>query len=254
MNRIRISLLHLALGPGTLEANLARVERGISIAASQRADWVLTPELCISGYQFIDTIGTDWIEAHPDRYTRRVRELASLHRLTIVLGHVERDEAGKLYNSVFVIGPEGSIVGCHRKVNAPAERWASTAERAEPIPFNGINLGLLICSDAYPKKVAADLRAAGAQLLIAPCSWGPGLHGPEGEWEWRSAENALPLIVCNRTGRETTLTFTKAESLVIKNGQRLMAHTSERSAVLTFDWDTDEMSPLSTQFETTYLE
>ena len=254
MNNLRICLLHLALGPGTLEANLAMVERGIDIAASSRADWVITPELCISGYQFIDTIGTEWIEVHPDRFTKRVCEVAALRRIAIVLGHVERDATGKLYNSAFMIAPDGSIIGCHRKVNAPAEPWASTAVRATPVQFNGLSLGMLICSDAYPKNIATELRSAGAQLLLAPCSWGPGLHGPEGEWESRSAETGLPLIVCNRTGRETTLTFLKAESLVIKSGKRLLMHSSERSAVLAFDWDLAAMSPRSSQFETIYVE
>jgi predicted amidohydrolase len=254
MNRIRISLLHLALGAGMLDANLAAVERGIGIASSLGTNWVITPELCISGYQFDDTIGFDWIDIHPDRFTTRICELAALHRIAIVFGHVERDHTGKIYNSAFLIGPEGSIVGCHRKVNAPAEPWASRAARAAPIVFNGLSLGMLICSDAYPKNIATELCTAGAQILISPCSWGPSPHGPDGAWVSRSAETRLPLIVCNRTGRETTLTFLEAESLVVKNGERLLVHSSEKSAVLTFDWDLDEMAPCSTHFETTYLE
>ena len=253
MNVIRISLLHLALAPGLLNMNFAALERGISIAAEQGADLVVTPELCISGYQFTDRIGTDWIEPHPDRWTVSVCNLARRHRLLIIMGHVERN-AGRLYNSSFLINPDGSIIGRHRKINAPAERWASVGEHAVPALWDGIRIGMLICSDAYPKRIAEELRAAGAQLLISPCAWGPGLHGPEGEWESRSAENCLPLIVCNRTGRETTLSFTKAESLVIKNGKRLLAHSSEQSAVLMFDWDMVNMLPRSKQFETAYLE
>src|SRR5690348_2741471 len=229
MNEIRISLLHLALGAGTLDGNLATVERGISIAAAQEADWVVTPELCISGYQFTNTIKTDWIDPHPDRWTQRVCSLARLYKLMVIMGHVERDDAGRLYNSAFMIDPDGSIIGHHRKINAPAEPWASVGEHAVPALWNGISIGMLICSDAYPKRIAQELRTAGAQLLISPCAWGPGLHGPDGEWESRSAENGLPLIVCNRTGRETTLSFLKAESLVIKNGERLLVHSSEKS-------------------------
>ena len=254
MNVVRIALLHLALAPGSLEMNFAAVEHGVSIAAEQGADWVVTPELCISGYQFTDRIGTNWIGSHPDRWTVGVCNLARLHRLLIIIGHVERDDAGKLYNSAFLIDQDGSIIGQHRKLNAPAEPWAAVGEHALPALWNGISIGMLICSDAYPKRIAEQLRIAGAQLLISPCAWGPGLHGPEGEWESRSAENGLPLIVCNRTGRETTLSFSKAESLVIKNGKRLLAHSSEKSAVLVFDWDMVNMLPCSRRFETAYLE
>jgi N-carbamoylputrescine amidase len=253
MDVIRISLLHLALAPGLLKINFSAVEHGISIAAERGADLVVTPELCISGYQFTDRIGTDWIDSHPDRWTAGVCDLARLHRIVIIMGHVECD-AGRLYNSAFLIDRDGSIIGHHRKINAPAEPWASVGEQAVPTLWNGISIGMLICSDAYPKRIAEQLRSAGAQLLISPCAWGPGLHGPEGEWESRSAENGMPLIVCNRTGRETTLSFSKAESLVIKNGKRLLAHSSETSAVLMFDWDMVNMLPRSKQFHAAYLE
>jgi predicted amidohydrolase len=249
----RISLLHLSLEAGALDSNLASIERGITVAAAKGADWVVTPELSISGYQFADEIGTSWIGRQPDTWMRRVCELAHLHKIGIILGHAERDDVGRLYNSAFLIGPDGSIVARHRKVNPVAEAWACSGERAVPFEWNGLSIGILICSDACPDRIAAELRAAGAQLLVSPCSWGPGLHGPAGEWEARSAETRLPLFVCNRTGRERSLIFSKAESLVIDGGNRLLEHTSEESVVLTFDWSSRRMLPQSKQFEATYL-
>jgi 5-aminopentanamidase len=254
MNQLRISLLHLALKPGALELNTMLVERGIRIAAAQGADWVVTPELSISGYQFVELIGTDWIDAFPDAWTRHVCGLAGSLKTVVFLSHVERGPDGKLYNSTFMIGSEGSIVGRHQKVNVQAEPWASAGTRIAPTEWNGLKLGMLICSDSYTKEIAAELHAAGAQLLLSPCAWGPGLYGPEGEWELRSAETGLALIICNRTGSETSLSFSRAESLVIKNGQRLLVHSSERSGLLTFDWDLVAMAPRSKEFATTYLD
>jgi predicted amidohydrolase len=165
--------------PSRLTLPASRTES--ATAASRGANCVLTPELCISEYQFADTIGFDCIDVHPDRSTPRVCEQAALHRIAIVLGHVERDRSCRIYNFAFVIGPEGSIVGCHRKVNTPAEPWACRATRAAPILFTGLGLGMPICSDACLKKKSPDLGASGAQMLIAPRSWEPGLHGPEDE-------------------------------------------------------------------------
>jgi hypothetical protein len=59
--------------------------------------------------------------------------------------------------------------------------------------------------------------------------------------------------VCNRTGREKDLTFCGAESLVIKDGLRLLSHCSQRSAVLTFDLNRERMLPASKEFQTFYL-
>jgi N-carbamoylputrescine amidase len=61
------------------------------------------------------------------------------------------------------------------------------------------------------------------------------------------------LIVCNRTGSEQTLDFWKAPSLVVSNGERLLAHTSDRSAILTVDWNFGSMMPQSAGFRTAYV-
>ena len=67
--------------------------------------------------------------------------------------------------------------------------------------------------------------------------WGPGMHGPDGEWERCSRETGLPLLVCNRTGIDRTLRFTAAESIVVKDGQRLCSFASERSVMFLIEWD-----------------
>jgi N-carbamoylputrescine amidase len=97
------------------------------------------------------------------------------------------------------------------------------------------------------------LKSQGAQILVSPSSWGPGIHGPNGEWEDRTRETGLPLIVCNRTGAEKTLEFWKAPSIVVKNGRRVLSHTSDQSAVLLFDWNFTAMTPLSTVYQAEYL-
>ena len=44
------------------------------------------------------------------------------------------------------------------------------------------------------------------------------------------------------------LDYRKAESVVAKDGKRLLEATSERSVILTFDWDLDGMTSLSEDF------
>ena len=68
-------------------------------------------------------------------------------------------------------------------------------------------------------------------------------------------KTGLPIMVCNRTGVEPgEMDYRLAESVVAQNGQRLLEATSDRSVVLTFDWDMDSMTLLSNDFQRTYLE
>jgi omega-amidase len=118
--------------------------------------------------------------------------------VTVFLSHSERDpQTGKLYNSVFVIAPDGTLVGRHRKINVVpvAEGWASPGEQAIPLAVSPLQVGVLICADASTSGIAQHLRAQGTQLLVSAAAWGPAPHGPNGAWERRSQETRLPLVV-----------------------------------------------------------
>ena len=257
MKKLRISFLHLAPITSDIAHNRELVEQGVKVAAQQGAHWVITPELCIPGYLFMEAIGTDWILPQPDPWMNSFLGLVREHNLTVFLSHPERDMAtDKMYNTVFVINAEGEIIGKHRKVKAlgGAESWSTGGWKINPIECDGIKTGILICADGYKNEIAQVFKDKGAQLLVSPVSWGPGHCGPDGEWEARSADTGLPMMVCNRSGKEEgELDYTLAESVVTQNGKRILEATSDRSVVLCFDWDVDSMSMISTDFERTYL-
>lgn len=241
MPRLRIALLHLAPRPGDLLYNRRLIETALTTAAGLGATWVLTPELCVCGYDFVDHLGTAWIVPPPDAWMASMCQLAARLRVTVFLSHPEQDQqTEKQYNTLFVIAANGRILGKHRKINAlsGAEGWSSPGESVTPVLVPPVGqVGLLICADAYSPGIAQSLKAQGARLLVSAAAWGPGFHGPSGEWERCSRDTGLPLLVCNRTGIDRTLGFTGAESVVVKDGQRLVAFASERSAICLIDWD-----------------
>lgn len=250
-----IALLHLEIRPGAIERNRQLIVEAIKHASAIGAQWIVTPECSVCGLEFVRQIGTDWIQPQPDPWMQRVCGLVRRLKRTVFLSCPERD-GSRLYNTVFVIDSTGAIIGKHRKINVASDalRWSSPGGETNPIECDGIKVGVLVCSDAYTPDIARALKFNGARMLVSPASWGPGLHGPNGEWEVRTRETQLPLIVCNRTGSEKTLDFRKATSLVVKNGERLLSRISDRSAVLMFDWDFYSMVPSSAPFRVNYLQ
>ena len=242
LRTLRIAFLHLAPIPGALARNRHLVTVALIKAADLGATWVLTPELAVSGYTFADSLGTQWIEPQPDHWVAKINRFAARRRLTIFLSHPERDpQSDLLYNSVFAIGPDGRLAGSHRKINAlrvGSEAWSTPGTQATAcrLPEFG-TVGLLICADAYSPGIANSLKDQGAKMLVSSAAWAPGLHGPNGEWERCTKDTALPLFVCNRTGPDRTLDFTKAETVVAQNGRRLLSLSSERSAIFVIEWD-----------------
>jgi N-carbamoylputrescine amidase len=257
MQKLRVALLHLAPVTAQVDHNRRLVEQAVQVAARTGAHWAVTPELCIPGYVFASRIGTDWILPQPDPwmqgFCRLVRELG----LTVFLSHPERDpQTDNLYNTVFVINPQGEIAGKHSKVKAlrGPEGWSTPGKEIEPVQCGQVPVGILICADAYRNEVAQALKDKGAQVLVSPASWGLGGCQPRGEWEQRTLDTGLPIMVCNRSGVEPDeMDYTTAESVVAQGGQRLLSGCSGRSVVLTFDWDLEEMRLLSGEFQRTYL-
>ena len=251
---LRIALLHLAPIPGDLAHNRQLVETAIRTAAGLDAAWIITPELCICGYSFADEIGTEWILPQPDPWVRALCQQIARLQVTVFLSHPERDrQTGQLHNSVLVIGSDGTLLGTHRKINTlrvGSEAWSSPGNQAVPVSVSPVGkVGLLICADAYSPGIANTLEAQGSRLLVSSAAWARGFHGPNGEWERCTRDTGLGLLVCNRTGPDRTLNFTEAESVVVKDGQRLLSFQAERSAVVIIDWHLETQTMASQHYQ-----
>ncbi len=254
MEKIRVALLHLLPIAGDIPYNQGLVEKAIEQAKHKQVDWIITPELIVSGLQFANKVGTDWIEQQPDTWLTKLCSLARSANANVFIGCPEKGAEDHLYNSVFVIDRKGNLVGKQQKISSVTDQWSSSGTVVEAITLDNIKVGLMICADAYTKEVAETLLNKGVDIIVAPCSWGPGLHGPKGEWEQRSKDTGLPVFVCNRTGEDENVSFWEAESIVIKDGKRLLSYKSAQSSILYFDWDLQGMDVISKAFEAEYIE
>jgi predicted amidohydrolase len=118
MTILRIAMLHLGPRLGDLEYNRRLLETAVTTAAGLGAEWVITPELCLSGYQFSSCIGTAWIAPPPDPWMVHLHQVVARLGITLFLSHPEREpQTAKLYNTVFVLGADGTMLGTHRKVH-----------------------------------------------------------------------------------------------------------------------------------------
>ena len=202
----------------------------------------MTPELCVHGYDFRNVAGTEWILPQPDEWMSSIQALTRDGDLTLFLSHPERDlESGFLYNSIFVIGPNGDILGVYRKIKVTggAESWSTPGEELVVVDCGGIKVGLLICADAWFPELAGAIKFKGADVLVSAAAWPPDLHGPLDCWERRSAETGLPLWVCNRGGAEEglNLDYSRAETVIAHGGQRVLSESFKDSTLVCFDWN-----------------
>lgn len=239
---LRLALLHLEPRLGDIAGNRDLLMRATRVAAAAGADWVLSGELVTSGYAFAPVIGTDWIRSQPDDWMLNYAELTASLGVAVFVHTPDLDPAGAgLFSSLVAFDRTGRMVGRHRKISVipGAEDWTTPGTGADVVDIDGIRVGMLVCADAYLADPARLLQHAGADLIVSAAAWHTGEWGPEGEWEQRSQETGLPVVVCNRTGVEGAVSFEAAESVVAYRGRRELTFSASSSTVFLVEIDRD---------------
>jgi len=170
---------------------------------------VVFPEAALTGYVF-ETAR----EAADAAITADGPELRAIARACraastwTVVGTVERDEGGRVFNAAFLIGPTG-IEGRYRKIHTlclGVDRFAGRGDefRVWDLPIGRI--GLNICYDGTFPESARTLKLLGAQLIVLPTNW-PMLHMKREQTQMRAYENHVNYFAVNRVGEERGTVF-----------------------------------------------
>jgi predicted amidohydrolase len=170
---MRLALAQMRVDPGDREANLARALTRIAEAAQAGADMVLLPEALPMGWMAAGTCTL--ADTIPDGPTcLALREAAARARVYVCSGVVERD-GDLLFNAAVLIGPEGSVLLHHRKLNELdiAQDLYARGDRLGVADTPLGRIGLMICADAFAdgEVVSRTLGLMGADLILSPCAW-----------------------------------------------------------------------------------
>ena len=173
----------------------ATIEKAITLiqqASEKGAKIVVFPEAFIPAYPRGLSFGTiignrsdngrkDWYRYWknsipvPGETTDQLGEAAREAGVYLIMGAIERDSeysGGTLYCSVLFFGPDGVLLGKHRKLKpTAAERivWGEGDGSTLPVldtPYGKI--GALICWENYMPLARAAMYAQGVQIYIAP--------------------------------------------------------------------------------------
>ena len=174
------------------EASLDKVHQLASQAAADGAQLILFPEAFIPAYPRGLSFGTRVGSRSPEgrrtfeRYwansvevpgpaVERLAAIASQISAYLVVGVIERDSQGSrgtLYCSLLYFGPDGCLLGKHRKLKpTAAERliWGEgDGSTLKVIPTQLGRLGGLICWENYMPLARMTLYSQGVEIYLAP--------------------------------------------------------------------------------------
>lgn len=194
--------------------NYRQCEPLIHQAAQLGSQFVVFPELCFTGYSFLNRDEASRVCERQDGPTFRfMRGVALELKAYICWGYIESDDSG-LYNSATLVSPEGKLLTSYRKVNLFSNDflWATPGLYSAPIVETEFGAtSIVVCRDLrnkipqnIPRMASKSVPLFGTQkvdLVAASVNWGKGGY-PANSWMDFVADNHCTLIIANRWGKE----------------------------------------------------
>jgi predicted amidohydrolase len=223
MAKLRIAIAQLALAEGALAANWRAARGAIGRAADGGAGLLVLPEMWLTGYAY-RRLG-ELAAATPESLAK-VGALAKRHDLHVVGSWPERGDDGRLYNTAFLLAPDGRVAASYRKVHlfGPMKEDRHFAPGCAPtvVQLAFGRVGIALCYDLRFPELVRKMALAGAELLVFPSQW-PRVR--LGHFHTllaaRAIENQLFVAGANRAGRSVSLEFGGGSLVVGPRGEVL---------------------------------
>jgi NAD+ synthase (glutamine-hydrolysing) len=220
---MRIAMAQIDSTVGDLEGNARKIREYMEEAGRLGSDLVVFPELAITGYPPQDLLyEKEFVRKNKDILRGIVEANA---RIAGIIGFVDDDDEGHLYNSAAVF--EGrKLAGIVHKTLLPTydvfdeDRYFEPARKKDVKPvklkFDGrmLKIGVEICEDLwderYDIKVTDLLVERGADLVVNISS-SPFYVGKrferEGLLKEKATKNSVPIFYINLVGGQDELVF-----------------------------------------------
>ena len=223
---------------GDLEGNAEKIRAYIDKSQRQNADLVVFPELAVVGYPPLDLLyDRAFVRKNKDLLSRILEDNTDL---VVVIGFVDYDADGNLYNAAAVF--EGSsLAGKSYKTLLPTydvfdeDRYFKPSRKEEIKPvIVSINerktkLGIEICEDLWDEKYevkVTDLLAERGADVVFNISASPFYVGKRFERERqltkKAVRNGVPIFYVNLVGGQDELVF-DGQSLAVDASGNLIA-------------------------------
>ncbi len=222
MDNIRMAAVCTRSLCGEPEKNLKNMVSWVQRAKNERANFVLFPEVSITGY---DSTDVNFWQAEPidGESVMALIESAKQNDMYISAGLLEREVTGAVYNTHVIVGPRG-LVGAYRKSHMPTEEYRSTAMGSKlpvfqvPTGEGTTTFGISICYDNCFPEPSRIMALNGMDVLLAPFAFGMGRWDSDDDIEnqviaqdkWkkqvtkymtaRAHDNTVYAVVCVCTG------------------------------------------------------
>ncbi len=236
---------------GAIRANLEKVEKALQGLSLTHPSLLVLPELWATGF---DYPRLDRLAGETPTVLARLQTLCGQYNCWLAGSLPERQEDGKVFNTLFVTGPEG-VSGSYRKQQLfgpmQEDRYFTPGANPAPIPSGTGLLAALVCYDLRFADLAGRLCAGGASLLLVSAQW-PMARLPH--WQTllkaRAIENQIHVVACNRCGTTSDTLFAGHSAIIGPDGTVLSEAGAEGPATAVMALDMAQQEEIRRPFRT----
>ncbi len=256
----RVKTAGIQIAPsGDLEETVVRAVGLIRLAAEKGAEIVCLPQLFNLPWfpASIDKKKLSLAETEDGLTITALREVASSEGIVVVAPIFEKD-GGDYFNTAFVIGTRGNILGRYRKVHIPQiplweERtYFRPGDTGFPVfetPF--ARIGVQICWDVFFPEGFRVLALNGAEIVFAPTAAAFEHSCPKWERTLGAAAHANGFFIfrVNRVGEEEKQDFYGGSFCVRPDGEFVVKPAGSSEGIILADLDMSEIESVRNVWE-----
>jgi predicted amidohydrolase len=207
--------------------NLKAVLAMLAETAQQNVQLAVLPECVLSGYMYNSREEALSHSVYADgQEIAEIAQACASQNLHAVVGYLERDGDGGMYNSAVLIDDDGQRVANYRKTHLPylgLDRFVDAGQVAPPVVATKLGrIGLAICYDLRFPESARCLALGGADVIAQPSTWpSEASMLPDHFMPVRACENRVFMAAANRPDKEAGVSFIGRSQIVAPTGQRI---------------------------------
>ncbi|MFI0347406.1 MAG: NAD+ synthase [Chthoniobacterales bacterium] len=233
---MKIGLAQINSTIGDLAGNAERIFFAYQELVAQGAEFVITPELALTGYPPRDLLlSGKFVDSNLEKIDELEKKIGAV---PLVVGFVDYNTTGcgrKFYNAAAVITKNQPRVCAHKRLLPNYDvfdesRYFEPGSKSTIVSVNGCNIGITICEDLWTQQYLPynlysvdppeELVRAGAELIVNLSASPFEFKKPVRRLAMISAQAKrlnVPIAYCNAVGGNDQLIF-DGHSLVVAAG------------------------------------
>jgi predicted amidohydrolase len=218
------------------KSNLEKIAALAHQASLQGARLAVYPECAVTGYALTPDEAAHIAEPIPGPTSDMFVKLCAETDLTIMVGMLESNKQGDLYNTAILVDPQG-LRARYRKTHLPTlgvDRYVLPGEELQPPVDTSVGrASMLICYDLRFPEPSRVLALSGAQLILLSTAWpsAASLY-PDFIVSTRAAENHIYVVAANRIGEERGTTYLGRSIITNPDGHVLAEAGNSEETIL----------------------